>query len=426
MFCPKCGKENPDNASICEECGEVFLETKADTPADDAADTAVELAGLPAGEPVEETQLQIEKTDAKKSAGRSTSRKIITAAAVLLVLAGLAGGAVLLKQTRDNSSKRETASMNETVKVTAVIAETSSDATKPPDTTKAPEAPKVITGYELKDTRPYGSAEDNLMVGFIVTVPKIDSNKPGAKSLNKKFDEIKKEILTGEEHNYQSYKSSDNYTLFNGFSYHSFQYDSMIFIETYIHESAAYGEYNEIRQLYIYDYLNDEILDNDDFSKKQYLTMEEIISELNSANIGDDEEYTIEKLFSFADNIGDRPVSDFITLYSKKDGKLGAFINYRLDAFDYSIHMERRDNGEWVLTVPASGNNGVEYGKLYVVATKGADLNVRYGPGLDYPVSWKIHNRSKICVLDRFGDWVRVEFECMYGWVSDEYIKSAP
>lgn len=32
MFCPKCGKINPDNNDLCSNCGAVLLEGREDTP----------------------------------------------------------------------------------------------------------------------------------------------------------------------------------------------------------------------------------------------------------------------------------------------------------------------------------------------------------------------------------------------------------
>lgn len=63
-----------------------------------------------------------------------------------------------------------------------------------------------------------------------------------------------------------------------------------------------------------------------------------------------------------------------------------------------------------------------------VVVTQGANLNVRSGAGVDYPLVTKIANRTQVMILgrDQSGDWLQVQLSSVAdetGWVATTYLQ---
>ena len=49
MYCPKCGKENPDNAQLCHSCSSVLTSTPTQAPSPDAKTSGLAIAALVLG-----------------------------------------------------------------------------------------------------------------------------------------------------------------------------------------------------------------------------------------------------------------------------------------------------------------------------------------------------------------------------------------
>ncbi len=49
MYCPKCGKENPDNAQLCHSCSSVLTSTPAQAPALGVKTSGLAIAALVLG-----------------------------------------------------------------------------------------------------------------------------------------------------------------------------------------------------------------------------------------------------------------------------------------------------------------------------------------------------------------------------------------
>ncbi|MBQ5995433.1 MAG: SH3 domain-containing protein [Clostridia bacterium] len=57
-----------------------------------------------------------------------------------------------------------------------------------------------------------------------------------------------------------------------------------------------------------------------------------------------------------------------------------------------------------------------------VVVTKGANLNIRSGPGNNYTVLGSIPNYTDIYVEEYYYDWSLIQYNGIRGWVSSQYL----
>lgn len=61
-------------------------------------------------------------------------------------------------------------------------------------------------------------------------------------------------------------------------------------------------------------------------------------------------------------------------------------------------------------------------GQSGTVITKSSNLNVRTGPGLDHPAFTQLPNGSKVDVIGKDGDWLKVRFSDKTGYVHSAYV----
>lgn len=63
-----------------------------------------------------------------------------------------------------------------------------------------------------------------------------------------------------------------------------------------------------------------------------------------------------------------------------------------------------------------------ETGQSGTVITKSSSLNVRTGPGLDHPVFTQLPNGSKVNVIGKDGDWLKIRLSDRTGYVHSAYV----
>lgn len=62
---------------------------------------------------------------------------------------------------------------------------------------------------------------------------------------------------------------------------------------------------------------------------------------------------------------------------------------------------------------------------LYTVATESSNLNLRSGPGSEFPTINSIPKGTVLTVAEVQGEWGRVDYNTTIGWVNMKYMKSA-
>jgi uncharacterized protein YgiM (DUF1202 family) len=62
---------------------------------------------------------------------------------------------------------------------------------------------------------------------------------------------------------------------------------------------------------------------------------------------------------------------------------------------------------------------------LYTVATESSNLNLRSGPGSEFPTINSIPKGTVLTVVEVQGDWGRVDYKTTIGWVNMKYMKAA-
>ncbi|QHS22871.1 SH3 domain-containing protein [Virgibacillus sp. MSP4-1] len=73
--------------------------------------------------------------------------------------------------------------------------------------------------------------------------------------------------------------------------------------------------------------------------------------------------------------------------------------------------------------VPSSRESHV-YAEEGIITTD--DLNIRSGPGLDYDVIGQASQNTSVQILEKSGDWFKVQFQNFAGWVSGDYVRQSP
>ncbi len=351
----------------------------------------------------------------------TVTKKIVAGVVSIAVIAGISLGAVFVSKNINNRDKAANAESVEGVAVTA---------TTQPETTNASEAPAVITGYELDDKRNFEDGGFDFRVGFNVKLPKIDSNKPGAKEMNSKFDELRDNILLHQT----EYKKSADYNESYDYTFTQYTYKQMIIIVV----NHTYGTYPgsgfEDRHYYLYEYIEDKIIGNAELSAIYNLTMPMIIADLDQILISNNY-YSIENMIAQYNTYETGKiytVVDFMDLYINEDGKLCAKVDAGSEDDEYStdVSMELNNEGKWVLIAPVSETaegsaNTTGTNQLFTIATKGDDLNLRAGPGQNYEIVARIPNNTQIEVTAVQGNWAYTAYNGKSGWVSMDYISIA-
>jgi SH3-like domain-containing protein len=63
----------------------------------------------------------------------------------------------------------------------------------------------------------------------------------------------------------------------------------------------------------------------------------------------------------------------------------------------------------------------------HMVSVSGAEVNLRAGPGTEYPADWRLNRGYPLRVLQNKGDWLKViDFEKDTGWIHRSLISSTP
>lgn len=70
----------------------------------------------------------------------------------------------------------------------------------------------------------------------------------------------------------------------------------------------------------------------------------------------------------------------------------------------------------------STGTVGTATGQSGTVITKSSSLNVRTGPGLEYPVFTQLPNGSKVGVTQKDGDWLKIRLSERTGYVRSAYV----
>ena len=60
--------------------------------------------------------------------------------------------------------------------------------------------------------------------------------------------------------------------------------------------------------------------------------------------------------------------------------------------------------------------------KVYISSTGKGTLNLRAGPGYEYPVAGYVSHNKKVKLYDEDGDWICVKYGKKYGWIKTMYV----
>ena len=64
------------------------------------------------------------------------------------------------------------------------------------------------------------------------------------------------------------------------------------------------------------------------------------------------------------------------------------------------------------------------YADTYVSGTVTASLNIRSGPSTSYAILGGFSKGSTIKIIEKNGDWLKVQYKTSYGYVSGKYVTS--
>lgn len=176
------------------------------------------------------------------------------------------------------------------VPTTAPTVSTTADSTTiPQDTTDLPSntetavsetdtdgVPQVITYFELNDTYPI---DDNFDAGFIVSLPKILSSKPGAVNINNEIDTLR--IALVKEHSTAAPLSS--YEQQFKYIYTTAVYKDIVFVSLNTSYGLWASEYITANRYYAYDYKTDSTLSDSQIAGLFGRDMGWVLTQVNSA-----------------------------------------------------------------------------------------------------------------------------------------------
>lgn len=166
---------------------------------------------------------------------------------------------------------------------TAVVTTLPEDTTGVPTSTESAVSetetdgiPQVITYFELNDTYPI---DDYFDVGFIVSLPKIVSSKPGAVNINNEIDKLRVALV--KEHTASAPLSS--YDKQFKYSYTTAVYKDIVFVSLNTSYGLWASEYITANYYYAYDYKTDSTLSDSQIAGLFGQDMGWVLTQVNSA-----------------------------------------------------------------------------------------------------------------------------------------------
>lgn len=141
--------------------------------------------------------------------------------------------------------------------------------------TPSDETPAVVTYYELNKTNP---VDADFTAGFVVKLPKIVSEKPGAQDINAGIDEIKTKI----EQAYNAIPSFNDFTEQHKYSYDYIVKNNILFLS--INGSIGYwqSEFVVGNLYYAYDYILDKTITDNEIAQLFSLDESQIVDMVNT------------------------------------------------------------------------------------------------------------------------------------------------